>query len=87
MSYVDGFVAAVPEANKEKFIAHAKIMAAVFKDHGAISVVDTWGDDIPEGEVTSFSLAVKKEEGETIATSNGLTGFVQSSHPVPECKQ
>jgi len=69
MSYVDGFVAAVPESNKDKFIAHAKIMAAVFKDYGALRVVDTRGDDVPEGEVTSFPLAVQKKDGEVIVFS------------------
>lgn len=69
MSYVDGFVAAVPEINKGKFIDHAKMMAAVFKDHGALKVVDTWGDDIPDGEVTSFPLAVHKKEDEAIVFS------------------
>lgn len=69
MSYVDGFVAAVPESNKEKFIEHAKLMATVFKDYGAVNVVDAWGDDVPEGEVTSFPLAVQKKVDEVIAFS------------------
>lgn len=69
MEYVDGFVAAVPLENKEKFIAHAQTMAAVFKDNGALRVVDTWGDDIPEGEQTSFPLAVQKKDGEAIVFS------------------
>lgn len=69
MSYVDGFVAAVPKSNKEMFIEHAKIMAAVFKEYGALNVVDTWGDDVPDGEVTSFPLAVQKKDDEDIAFS------------------
>ena len=69
MSYVDGFVSAVPNQNEEKFIEHAKIMAAVFKANGALNVVDTWGDDVPDGEVTSFPLAVQKKEDETIVFS------------------
>jgi uncharacterized protein YbaA (DUF1428 family) len=69
MSYVDGFVAAVPAENKNKFIEHATVMAAVFKDYGALKVVDTWGDDIPDGEITSFPLAVQRKEGETIVFS------------------
>ncbi|MDP5029179.1 MAG: DUF1428 domain-containing protein [Paraglaciecola sp.] len=69
MSYVDGFVAAVPDVNKDTFIEHAKIMARVLKDNGALQVVDTWGDEIPEGEITSFPFAVKKKEGETVAFS------------------
>lgn len=69
MSYIDGFVAAVPEENKEKYIEHAKTMAEVFKDNGALKVVDTWGDDIPDGELTSFPIAVQKKENEVVAFS------------------
>lgn len=69
MSYVDGFVAAVPEANKEEFISHAKTMADVFKDNGALKVVDAWGDDIPDGKVTSFPIAVQKKEDEIVVFS------------------
>lgn len=69
MSYIDGFVAAVPDENKEKFIAHAKIMAAVLKENGALKVVDTWGEDVPDGEVTSFPMAVQKKDGEAVAFS------------------
>ena len=69
MSYVDGFVAAVPESNKDKFIEHAQIMAAVFKEHGALQVVVTWGDEVPDGEVTSFPMAVKKQADEVIVFS------------------
>ena len=54
MNYVDGFVAAVPTANREKYREHAEKAAAVFKEHGARTVVECWGDDVPEGKVTSF---------------------------------
>ena len=47
MSYVEGFVAAVPTANRDAFRRHAEGMAKVFKEHGALSVVDCWGDDVP----------------------------------------
>ena len=69
MTYADGFVAAVPNANKDKFIEHASIMAAVFKENGALRVVDTWGDDVPDGEVTSFPMAVQKNDDETVVFS------------------
>lgn len=69
MSYVDGFVAAVPNENKEKFIAHAKLTASIFKEHGALEVVDCWGDDVPDGKLTSFPMAVKKEENEAVVFS------------------
>ena len=66
MSYVEGFVAAVPTANRDAFRRHAEGMAKVFKEHGALSVVDCWGDDVPDGEVTSLPMAVKCREDETV---------------------
>lgn len=70
MSYVDGYVAAVPTKNKDKYIEHAKISAIVFKDHGALKITEAWGDDVPDGEVTSFPLAVKCKEDETVVFSS-----------------
>ena len=69
MSYVDGFIAAVPTENKDAYIEHAKVAATVFKEYGALKVVETWGDDIPDGELTSFPLAVKCQADETIVFS------------------
>ena len=69
MNYVDGFVAAVPTANREKYREHAAKAAAVFKEHGALTVVECWGDDVPEGKVTSFPMAVKREADETVVFS------------------
>lgn len=69
MTYVDGFVLAVPTANKEKYRKHAQEAAAIFKEHGALKLVECWGDDVPEGKVTSFSMAVKRKEDETVVFS------------------
>ena len=69
MSYVDGFVAAVPTANREAYRRHAEIAAQGFKAHGALSVVECWGDDVPEGKLTSFPLAVQRKEDETVVFS------------------
>ncbi len=69
MNYIDGFVAAVPNANKEAYLQHATEAAKVFKDHGALQVVETWGDDVPDGKVTSFPMAVKCEDNETVCFS------------------
>jgi uncharacterized protein YbaA (DUF1428 family) len=66
MNYIDGFVAAVPTANKPVYQRHCQEMGAVFKEHGALAVVDGWGDDVPEGKLTSFPMAVKREPGETV---------------------
>jgi len=69
MSYVDGFVAAVPTANREIYRKHAEAAASVFKEHGALTVVECWGDDVPEGKVTSFPMAVKRKPDETVVFS------------------
>lgn len=69
MSYVDGFVAAVPTANREIYRKHAETAAVVFKEHGAARVVECWGDDVPQGKVTSFPMAVKCKEDETVVFS------------------
>ncbi|UVJ46188.1 DUF1428 domain-containing protein [Pseudomonas sp. LS1212] len=69
MSYVDGLVAAVPTANREAFKRHAESAAAIFKEYGALSVVECWGDDVPDGKLTSFPMAVKRKEDETVVFS------------------
>ena len=69
MTYVDGFVAAVPTANREIYRKYAQAAALVFKEHGALRVVECWGDDVPEGKLTSFPMAVKRQEGETVVFS------------------
>ncbi|MEP1445411.1 MAG: DUF1428 domain-containing protein [Paraglaciecola sp.] len=69
MSYVDCFVAAVPSENKDKYREHAKISAVVFKEYGALQIVENWGDDVPDGEITSLPLAVQAKENETVVFS------------------
>ena len=69
MSYVDGYVLAVPTANKEIYKGLAQLAQKVFKDHGAIQVFECWGDDVPAGKVTSFPMAVKCNDGETVVFS------------------
>ncbi|MBC8118374.1 MAG: DUF1428 domain-containing protein [Burkholderiaceae bacterium] len=69
MTYVDGFVAAVPTANRAAYLKHAEAAAVVFKEYGALTAVECWGDDVPEGELTSFSMAVKRKDDETVVFS------------------
>jgi len=69
MDYVDGFVIAVPATQRETYLQHARTAAEVFKQHGALSVVECWGDDVPEGKLTSFPLAVQRQEGEVVVFS------------------
>lgn len=69
MSYMDGFVIAVPTANKDKFCEHAKLADSVFMELGALRVVECWGDEIPEGQVTDFRKAVAARDDETVVFS------------------
>ena len=70
MSYYAGFVAAVPEGRKADFVAHAReAWEAIFRPLGALSQVECWGDDVPDGEVTSFPMAVRAEPGEVVVFS------------------
>lgn len=69
LGYADGFVAPVPEANKEAYFAMAKKASVVFQDYGASRVVEAWGTDVPDGKVTDFRMAVKAEPGESIVFS------------------
>lgn len=66
MAYIDGMVAAVPTANKDKYLEHAKKADALIKEAGALSCVETWGVDIPEGQVTDYRRAVQATADESI---------------------
>ena len=66
MAYIDGFVLAVPTANKDKFITHANTGDCAFIDHGATRVLECWGDDVPTGTLTDFRRAVQARDDETV---------------------
>lgn len=72
MAYIEMFIAPVVTSRREDYVAKAEAMAALFKDHGALGSLECWGSHVPDGEVTSYPLAVKLEEGETV-----VTGFVR----------
>jgi uncharacterized protein YbaA (DUF1428 family) len=60
---------AVPTDNKQAYIEMTKRFAPIFKQHGMISVTECWGDDVPEGKVTSMPMAVKCKDNETVVFS------------------
>lgn len=70
MTYIDGFVCPVPAStSQEEYRAFAAKAAPVFREYGATRVVESWGDDVPEGKVTDFRRAVAAEPGEAIVFS------------------
>jgi uncharacterized protein YbaA (DUF1428 family) len=69
MNYVDGYVVPVLTAKKDHYRRVAGEAAKVFKELGALSVAECWGDDVPEGKVTSFTMAVQRKPDETVVFS------------------
>ncbi len=72
MTFIDGFVMAVPTANREKFQQHCNTADSWFLENGATRVLETWGEDVPKGEVTDFHRAVAARDDETICL-----GFIE----------
>ncbi|MER8570920.1 DUF1428 domain-containing protein [Mesorhizobium sp. M1338] len=69
MSYVDGFVLAVPKANLEDYKRLANLAGPIWREHGALAYVECIGDDVPYGEVTSFPRAVQAKDDEIVVFS------------------
>ena len=49
MTYVDGFLLAVPKDRLEEYKELARKANQVWMEHGALSYVETAGDDVSEG--------------------------------------
>jgi len=69
MSYVQGFVIAVPKANKEAYIKLAEASGVIFQEYGATRIVESWSETTPDGKVTDFKMAVKAETDEAVVFS------------------
>ncbi|MFN3312019.1 MAG: DUF1428 domain-containing protein [Pannonibacter indicus] len=65
MSYVDGFLLAVPTANRDVYREHAEQAWPMFREFGALSMVEGWGDDVPDGKINSINSAVMRKADET----------------------
>ena len=68
-SYVDGYVLPVPDGKRDAYRALADKASAIFREYGAVRVVEGWGDDVPDGKITDYRRAVKAKEGETVVYS------------------
>lgn len=67
--HVQGFVLSVPEDRKDDYIEVARTMGAIFMDFGALEIVETWENDVPDGTQTDFRKAVAAKPGERIVFS------------------
>ena len=67
--YIDGYVLPVPKAKLAAYKKMAKKAAAVWKEYGAIEIVESVEDDVQPGKVTSFPQAVKRKTGEVVVFS------------------
>jgi uncharacterized protein YbaA (DUF1428 family) len=69
MAYIDGFVIPVAPGKKEAYREMAAKAAPIFQEHGALQIVETWEDDVPDGKLTDFRRAVQAQPGEGIVFS------------------
>ena len=69
MSYIEGFIVPVPEANKDAYRKSAADAAPIFKEFGVGRHIEAWDSDVPEGKVTDFRKAVDAKPGEKVVFS------------------
>jgi uncharacterized protein YbaA (DUF1428 family) len=69
MNYIDGFIASVQSTKQEEYLAFVRATLPIFKEQGALRMVEGWGDDVPDGKLTDFRKAVMAEDGEVVLFS------------------
>src|SRR3712207_5626471 len=69
MTYVEGFIVAVPKANRDVYRKHAAEAAPLFHEFGVTRHVEAWASDVPDGKVTDFRKAVQATEDEDVVFS------------------
>jgi uncharacterized protein YbaA (DUF1428 family) len=69
MGYADGYVLAIPQDKKDAYRELAQKSAGIFKEYGAVRVVEAWADDVPDGELTDYKRAVQAKGDETVVYS------------------
>lgn len=69
MSYIQGFLIAVPKANKQAYIKAATDSAVIFTEYGATRIMESWSESTPDGKITDFKRAVQATPDEAVVFS------------------
>lgn len=69
MTYVDCFVAPVAKTRRDEYTSFSHLAGKIYREHGALDLHEYWGEDMPGGVQTSFPLAVKANDDETVTIS------------------
>ena len=69
MTYYEGFIVPVPEANREAYRKSAAAFAPILKEFGVKRHVEAWDSDVAEGKVTDFRMAVDAKPDEKVVFS------------------
>ena len=64
--YVDSFIIPVPKKNLSAYRKMAQVSAKAWIKSGALEYVESLGDDVPKGKITSFPRSVKLKGGEKV---------------------
>lgn len=66
MSYVDGFIVAVPKNRISDYRKLSRKAGKIWREYGALDYREFVADDAPVGKVTSFPRSVKMKPNETV---------------------
>ena len=69
MAYIDGFVIPVAAGKREAYRKMAEQVAPLFRENGALEIVECFEDEVKDGKVTDFRRAVNAKPGEQIVFS------------------
>lgn len=69
VTYVDGFLIAIPKKNLKAYIALAKIACKIWLDHGAVDYKECVGDDLKVKYGMTFPKLIKQKKDEILIFS------------------
>jgi len=67
--HVDGYLVPVPAGNITAYKSAARKVGKLFREYGALELVECVADDVKPGKLTSFPQGVRLEDGELVVFS------------------